>query len=191
MTTEAARGSGAGGREPGMIVASRALAIRDHGERTRRRSSSQARRATSARRSWNSPSAEGSGGGSSPIAPRRQRPCGGRARRSWRGDFARPDTLDAAFAGVDRVFLLAAAGPQLAEQQGDTIGAARRAGVRGLVNSSALGVAPDVPVSLPRPHADAGNNAAQVTDVVRRVGKIMPHTFDRWMAENAAAFNQD
>lgn len=89
------------------------------------------------------------------------------------------------------MFLLAAAGPQLAEQQGDTIGAARRAGVRGLVNSSALGVAPDVPVSLPRPHADAGNNAAQVTDVVRRVGKIMPHTFDRWMAENAAAFNQD
>lgn len=34
----------------------------------------------------------------------------------------------------------------------------------------------------------AGNNAAQITDVVQRVGKTPPRTLDAWLAENAIAF---
>ena len=34
----------------------------------------------------------------------------------------------------------------------------------------------------------ASGGAAQVTDVVARVGKVTPRTFDQWFAENIAAF---
>lgn len=235
------------------------------------------------------------------------------------GDFDEPASLDAAMAGVERIFLLSNAAPDAPRLQGNVVAAVQRAGVRHLVKFSALGASPDAPVSLLRWHAQverqiadsgvpytilrpngfmqnalgnagsikgagmfaapqgegrvswvdvrditavaanvltegghegqtyditgpeslsndeiaakmtaalgrpvryqdvppdayqqtmqgfglpeflakgltelsvfyAGNNAAQVTDVVQRVGKVTPRTFDAWLAENAAAF---
>lgn len=69
------------------------------------------------------------------------------------GDFDQPETLDAALEGIDRLFLLSPADPRLVDQQGQTIEAARRAGVRHVVKISTLGADSASPVSLARWHA--------------------------------------
>jgi|SRR5579884_1512613 len=56
------------------------------------------------------------------------------------GDYERPETLDAAFDGADRVFLCSPLGPRLAELEGNAIDAALRAGVRHVVKLSTAGV---------------------------------------------------
>lgn len=58
------------------------------------------------------------------------------------GDFDRPDSVAAALAGVDRLFLNASAGPSLVRQQTDAIDAARGAGVRQIVKVSVQDAAP-------------------------------------------------
>ena len=45
------------------------------------------------------------------------------------GDFEQPDTLDAAMAGCDHVFLLSPTSPHQPEQERNAIDAAKRAGV--------------------------------------------------------------
>ena len=52
------------------------------------------------------------------------------------GDLERPDTLDAALKGVEKVFLLSSDDPRQAELQGNLIEAARRAAVRQVVKLS-------------------------------------------------------
>ncbi|MDX6647087.1 MAG: hypothetical protein QOK40_2814 [Miltoncostaeaceae bacterium] len=56
------------------------------------------------------------------------------------GDFARPASLRAALAGVDRVLLVAPLGPRLAEMEAALVAAASGAGVRHVVKLSTLGV---------------------------------------------------
>lgn len=51
-------------------------------------------------------------------------------------DLARPQTIKAALADVDRVFLLTAASPRMGELEGNAIRAAAKAGVKGLVKVS-------------------------------------------------------
>ncbi|NBE80277.1 NmrA family NAD(P)-binding protein [Micromonospora sp. NEAU-HG-1] len=58
------------------------------------------------------------------------------------GDFDRPDSVAAALAGVDRLFLNTSAGPSLVRQQTDAIDAARAAGVRQIVKVSVQDAAP-------------------------------------------------
>jgi uncharacterized protein YbjT (DUF2867 family) len=52
------------------------------------------------------------------------------------GDFEQPDTLDAAMAGCDHLFLLSPPSPRQAEQEQHVIDAAKRAGVEHVVKQS-------------------------------------------------------
>lgn len=58
------------------------------------------------------------------------------------GDFDRPDSVAAALAGVDRLFLNTSASPALVRQQTGAIDAARAAGVRQIVKVSVQDAAP-------------------------------------------------
>ncbi|MBI5814749.1 MAG: NAD(P)H-binding protein [Nitrospinae bacterium] len=68
------------------------------------------------------------------------------------GDMEDTITLDRAFKGVDRVFLLSSAEPAQARLQGNVVKAAAKAGVSLLVKQSAMGAGPNSPVALARWH---------------------------------------
>ncbi|HYH95611.1 SDR family oxidoreductase [Hyalangium sp.] len=68
------------------------------------------------------------------------------------GDFADPKSLDAAFRGAQKLFLLTNADPKQVELQHNAIEAAKRAGIQHVVKLSALGASQDAPVSLGRWH---------------------------------------
>jgi uncharacterized protein YbjT (DUF2867 family) len=70
------------------------------------------------------------------------------------GDLGNPDSLRAAFHGVDRVFLCSAADPQQVELQGNLLWAAKEAGVKQVVKLSVLGSSLDSPVPFARWHAE-------------------------------------
>ncbi|GGS80647.1 SDR family oxidoreductase [Nonomuraea spiralis] len=69
------------------------------------------------------------------------------------GDLDEPATLDAAFEGVDTLWLLTAMGPQAPHASMNALWAARRAGVRHVVRLSAIGAAHDAPTRNGRLHA--------------------------------------
>ena len=71
------------------------------------------------------------------------------------GDFEQPDTLDEALRGIHKLFLLTPADPGMVDHQGQTVEAAKRAGVQHIVKISVLGADSASPVSLGRWHADA------------------------------------
>lgn len=93
-----------------------------------------------------------------------------------RGDLDRPETLDAAFKGVDKVFLLTAPNPNQVTQAHNGIVAARRAGVSHLVRLSAgaIPVAVDAAARVTRQHAaiDAEITASGLAYTILR-----PHFF--------------
>jgi uncharacterized protein YbjT (DUF2867 family) len=70
------------------------------------------------------------------------------------GDLERPESLDSAMRGVDRVFLLSAPGPDAGVLQGNAIEAARRADVRHVVKMSAVESVLHSPCRLLRLHAE-------------------------------------
>lgn len=59
------------------------------------------------------------------------------------GDLTKPETLSAAFAGVDKAFVLYAPGPNMAELKGNAYDAAKKAGTRHIVKLSAAGIEAD------------------------------------------------
>ena len=67
------------------------------------------------------------------------------------GDLGRPETLAAAFAGVERVFLLTPAAPDQVELQANALAEAVRAGVRHIVKVSVAG-GPDSGTQIGRWH---------------------------------------
>jgi len=67
------------------------------------------------------------------------------------GDLARPESLPAAFAGADRIFLLTPAAPDQVELQSNALEAARRAGARHVVKVSVAG-GPDAGTQIGRWH---------------------------------------
>jgi uncharacterized protein YbjT (DUF2867 family) len=71
------------------------------------------------------------------------------------GDFARPDSLTPALAGVRRALLISAIDPRLPELQGNFIAAAKRAGVPHIVKFSGLGASLDSEWRFLRWHAEA------------------------------------
>ncbi len=68
------------------------------------------------------------------------------------GDLTRPESVEAAMDGVERLFLLAPSDPRQAEWEAMVVDAARRAGVDYAVKLSALNSAPDSPVDDLRWH---------------------------------------
>jgi uncharacterized protein YbjT (DUF2867 family) len=70
------------------------------------------------------------------------------------GDLAKPDTLPPALEGVGKALLSSAPDPNQAALQNNLIDAAVRAGLRHIVKISAIGAAPDSPVSFCRWHAE-------------------------------------
>ncbi|HEY1250740.1 MAG TPA: SDR family oxidoreductase [Thermoanaerobaculia bacterium] len=67
------------------------------------------------------------------------------------GDLAKPETLDAAMDGVERVFLLSSPDPDQVNLQSNVIDAARRMGVRHVVKASVAG-GPDSGTQIGRWH---------------------------------------
>jgi len=68
------------------------------------------------------------------------------------GNFDRPETLDAAFSGVDKVFLLTSGNPEAVKQASNAIAAAKRAGNPHVVRLSALVPEPADETILGRMH---------------------------------------
>jgi len=68
------------------------------------------------------------------------------------GDLNRPQTLEAALRGIDRLYLLAPLSPELQQQEANAIGAATRAGVRYVVKHSNIGAADDAGSRFQRWH---------------------------------------
>lgn len=71
-----------------------------------------------------------------------------------RGDLSDPASLDAAFAGLDTLYLLCGHSPRLAEFELGALEAAKRAGIAYIVKSSGSekGVTPDAPSDILRSH---------------------------------------
>jgi uncharacterized protein YbjT (DUF2867 family) len=67
------------------------------------------------------------------------------------GDLGRPETLPAAFAGIDRVFLATPAAPDQVQLQSNALEAARRSGARRIVKVSVAG-GPDAGTQIGRWH---------------------------------------
>ena len=67
------------------------------------------------------------------------------------GDFDKPETLDAALKGIEKVFLVSAGDLHLVEQQGNVIQAAQRAHVRHIVKVGAIRL--NGPIAFVRWHA--------------------------------------
>ncbi len=76
------------------------------------------------------------------------------------GDVEKPETWDAAWQGVDKVFLLSPEGPQMAEVHGKFADTAKRAGVRHLVRMSLLVSNPDSPLVIAKWHGEADQSVA-------------------------------
>ncbi|MBI3609660.1 MAG: SDR family oxidoreductase [Nitrospirae bacterium] len=66
-----------------------------------------------------------------------------------KGDLSKPETLGAAFAGVDKAFVLSPPGPDLATLEGNAYDAAKRAGAKHIVKLSAAGIEADFFAAAP------------------------------------------
>ena len=70
------------------------------------------------------------------------------------GDFAAPETLAAAFDGIERLSLLCAFAEKMVSLELNAVAAAKRAGIRHIVKMSAIGSAPDAPTKIRRWHGE-------------------------------------
>jgi uncharacterized protein YbjT (DUF2867 family) len=77
------------------------------------------------------------------------------------GDYEQPDTLDAAMAGCDQLFLLSPPTPRQPQQEQHVIDAARRAGVEHVVKQSVPWAGPDAPLVFSRWHGQVEQHLAQ------------------------------
>lgn len=75
-----------------------------------------------------------------------------------KGELADAKSMEAALAGVDKMFLLAPAGPDMAKQEKIAIDAAKKAGVKHVVLLSTLGADLNSPVGLAKWHAESEKN---------------------------------
>ena len=96
------------------------------------------------------------------------------------GDLDKPETLDAALSGVDKVFLLTPPNPNQVTQARNGIAAAKRAGVPYIVRMSAgaLKTASDSPARITRQHAetDAELKASGLAYTILRPHNFMQNT---------------
>jgi uncharacterized protein YbjT (DUF2867 family) len=68
------------------------------------------------------------------------------------GDFDQPDSLEAAMAGCDHLYLVSPPSPRQPEQEQNVTDAAKRAGVAHVVKQTVLGADPDAPIAFGRWH---------------------------------------
>ena len=68
------------------------------------------------------------------------------------GDFAQPETLDAAFDGIERLSLLCAFSESMVQLELSALAAAKRADIKHVVKMSAIKAAPDAPTTIRRSH---------------------------------------
>ncbi len=96
------------------------------------------------------------------------------------GDLEKPETLDPAFSGVDKVFLVTAPNPNQVTQARNAIAAAKRAGSPHIVRLSAgaFSTAPDSPSRVTRQHAeiDAELKASGLRYTLLRPNLFMQNT---------------
>lgn len=77
------------------------------------------------------------------------------------GDLSDPKSLDAAFKGAKKLFLLSNGDPKQVELQHNAIEAAKRAGIEHVVKLSAMGASKETPVNLGRWHAQTEEELKQ------------------------------
>jgi uncharacterized protein YbjT (DUF2867 family) len=70
------------------------------------------------------------------------------------GDLSRPITLDPAFRGADKLFLVSSPDPDVETLHGNAIEAAKRTGIRHVVRISAIGAGQACPAMLLRVHGE-------------------------------------
>ena len=99
------------------------------------------------------------------------------------GDLADVKSLDAAFKGVETLFLLSGGDPQQTELQGNALKAAKRAGVKRVVKMSAMGADAGSPINLARWHAQTEK---ELKDSGMAWTILQPHYFMQNFMMNAA-----
>ncbi|MGB8547110.1 MAG: SDR family oxidoreductase [Xanthobacteraceae bacterium] len=94
-------------------------------------------------------------------------------------DMAKPETLPAALAGVDRAMLNSSADPAMVEVQSNFIAAAAKAGVRHVVNLSGIMPELDSPFRFARMHGEIEKRleASGMAFTHLRAGEFMPSYF--------------
>ena len=92
------------------------------------------------------------------------------------GDLDKPETLDAAFGGVDKVFLLTPPNPNQVAQARNGIAAAKRAGSPHIIRLSAHAVK-DMPGALPRVSAQHGEIDTELKASGLPYTILRPHNF--------------
>lgn len=94
-------------------------------------------------------------------------------------DMAKPETLPAALAGVDRAMLNSSANPAMAEVQSNFIAAAAKAGVRHVVKLSGIMPELDSPFRFARMHGEIEKRleASGMAFTHLRAGEFMPSYF--------------
>ncbi len=98
------------------------------------------------------------------------------------GDLSRPETLEPALAGVEKVFLLSAPEERQAELQNNLVRAAKEAGVRHVVKLSAIGVGgPLDAISLGRVHRET-------EEEIERSGMAYTHLRPNGFMQNSFMF---
>lgn len=98
------------------------------------------------------------------------------------GDLEKPDTLQAALSGIEKVFLLSAPEERQAELQSNLIEAAKSAGVRHIVKLSAIGVGSGLEsISLGRLHR-------QTEEEIERSGIAYTHLRPNGFMQNSFMF---
>lgn len=93
------------------------------------------------------------------------------------GDLEKPETLDAAFAGVDKVFVLSA-GPDIPKLEGNAYAAAQKAGVKHIVKLSAMGADMEPGIQLGRWHRESEEKlkGTKISWTILRPGNFSSNT---------------
>jgi uncharacterized protein YbjT (DUF2867 family) len=116
--------------------------------------------------------------------PSKAAKLGARGIEAVPGDLDDPDSLAAAFDGVNDLWLLTAVGPRAPENSMNALWAAKRAGVERVVRMSAIGAAHDAPSRNGRLHAlsDAELMASSLKWTILR-----PHFFTQNLLASVAS----
>lgn len=105
-----------------------------------------------------------------------------------KGDLADTKTLDAAFKGAEKLFLLTNGDPKQVELQHNAIEAAKRAGVKHVVKISAMGADANSQVSLAKWHAQTEK---ELKESGLKWTILQPHFFMQNMMMNAESIKKD
>ncbi len=101
-------------------------------------------------------------------------------------DTDKPETVEAAFQGVDKVFLLTPLVPNMVALSANLVEAAKKAGVKLIVKSSGMGAEVEPGITLTRWHR---GYASEVTPAVEQVTGKKPISFEQFARDYVDAFS--